>query len=69
MFIVGKVLKVSSLASLIGLVALIISSYIIHPDMPVIHAHAPIWIISFIIFYKHIPNIIRLLKKEEAKVV
>ncbi len=68
-FISGKVLKVSSLSSLIGLSIFIISSYIIHPDIPIIHTHAPIWIISFIIFYKHIPNIIRLLKREEAKVV
>ncbi|NOZ90850.1 MAG: glycerol-3-phosphate 1-O-acyltransferase PlsY [Epsilonproteobacteria bacterium] len=68
-FIAGKALKISSLSSLIGLVALLISSYIIHPDMPEIHSHAPIWIIAFIIFYKHIPNIIRLFKKEEAKVV
>jgi len=67
--IAGKVLKISSLSSLIGLTALVISSYIIHSDMPVIDAHAPVCIIAFIIFYKHIPNIIRLFKKEEAKVV
>ena len=68
-FIAGKTLKISSISSLIGLVALVISSYIIHPDIPIIHVHAPICIIAFIIFYKHIPNIIRLFKKEEAKVV
>jgi len=68
-FVAGKVFKISSLSSLIGLVALLISSYIIHPDMPTIHAHAPIWIIGFIIFYKHIPNIVRLFKKEEIAVI
>jgi len=68
-FIAGKLLKISSLSSLIGLVALLIASYIIHPDMPTIHAHAPIWIIAFIIFYKHIPNIVRLFKHEEAQVI
>ncbi len=68
-FIAGKVLKISSLSSLIGLTALLISSYIIHPDIPNIHAHAPIWIIAFIIFYKHIPNIIRLFKREEGQVI
>jgi glycerol-3-phosphate acyltransferase PlsY len=68
-FIAGKILKISSLSSLIGLTALLIASYIIHPDMPVIHAHAPIWIIAFIIFYKHIPNIVRIFKKEEAQVI
>ena len=67
-FIAGKVLKISSLSSLIGLTSLLITSYIIHPDMPVIHAHAPVWIIAFIIFYKHIPNIVRLFKKEEGRV-
>ena len=65
----GKVLKISSLSSLIGLGALVISAYIIYPTLPGIHAHAPMAIIAFIIFYKHIPNIIRLIKKEEAKVV
>ncbi len=68
-FIAGKTLKISSLSSLIGLVALLISSYIIYPDIEGIHVHAPICIIAFIIFYKHIPNIIRLFKREEAKVV
>lgn len=68
-FIAGKVLKISSLSSLIGLVVLLIASYILYPDMAGIHSHAPIWIIAFIIFYKHIPNIIRLIKKEETKVI
>ena len=68
-FIAGKLLKISSISSLIGLVALLVSSYIIHPDMPVIHAHAPIWIIAFVIFYKHIPNIVRVFKKEETAVI
>lgn len=67
--IAGKVLKISSLSSLIGLVALIISAYIIYPTLPGIHAHAPMMIIAFIIFYKHIPNIVRLIKREEKKVV
>jgi glycerol-3-phosphate acyltransferase PlsY len=68
-FISGKVLKISSLSSLIGLGALVVSSFIIHPDIPTIHTHAPILVITFIILYKHIPNIVRLLKREEAKVV
>jgi len=64
-YISAKVLKISSISSLIGLGALIIASYIIHPNIAVIHTHAPIWIISFIIFYKHTPNILRLFNKEE----
>jgi glycerol-3-phosphate acyltransferase PlsY len=68
-FIAGKVLKISSLSSLIGLVALLISAHALYPTISGIHAHAPVWIIAFIIFYKHIPNITRLIKNEEAKVV
>lgn len=68
-FIAGKVLKISSLSSLIGLIALLIASYLIHPSIEGIASHTPIWIISFIIFYKHIPNIIRVIKKEETKVI
>jgi glycerol-3-phosphate acyltransferase PlsY len=63
-FASAKGLKISSLSSLIGLVALLISSYIIYPNIP----HAPIWVIAFIIFYKHIPNIIRLINKQEGTV-
>jgi glycerol-3-phosphate acyltransferase PlsY len=67
--IAGKILKISSLSSLIGLGALVISAYLLYPTLPGIHAHAPMAIIAFIIFYKHIPNIIRVIKKEEATVV
>lgn len=68
-FIAGKVLKISSLSSLIGLTALIVASYIMYPDVPEIHTHSPIWIIAFVIFYKHVPNIMRLIKKEESQVI
>ncbi len=68
-FLAAKFIKISSLSSLIGLIALLIASFIIHPDIPVIHTHAPIIIIAAIIFYKHIPNIIRLLKGKERRVV
>jgi acyl phosphate:glycerol-3-phosphate acyltransferase len=64
-FISAKVLKVSSLSSLIALIALIIASYVITPDI----AHAPLWIIAWIIFYKHIPNIKRIITKEESAVI
>ena len=64
----AKGLKVSSIASLIGLAAFIIAAYVMYPEVPGIDSHAPIWIIAFIIFYKHTPNIIRLFKKEEGKV-
>ncbi|DAB30802.1 MAG TPA: acyl-phosphate--glycerol-3-phosphate O-acyltransferase [Sulfurimonas sp. UBA12504] len=61
----AKFIRISSLSSLTALAALIIASFILHPDM----AHAPVIIIGIILFYKHIPNIIRLLKGEEKRVV
>jgi glycerol-3-phosphate acyltransferase PlsY len=68
-FIVGKVLKISSLSSLLALCALILSSFIIHPDIDSIKTHAPIFIIAFVIVYKHIPNIVRLFQGKESKVI
>ena len=67
-FIVGKVFKISSLASLAGLAAFLIGAFTIHYDMS-INTHAPVLVICFIIIYKHIPNIKRLFHKEECKVV
>ena len=67
-FLVGKIFKISSIASLCALISFLISSFIIHYDMS-INTHAPIILICFIIFYKHIPNIKRLLSKEECKVI
>ena len=67
--VAGKVLKTSSISSLIGLVALLIASYLLNPTIEGIATHTPICIIAFIIFYKHIPNIMRIINKEEAKVV
>jgi len=63
--IMAKALKISSISSLTGVLALLTSSYFIHPDM----AHAPVVIITIILFYKHIPNIVRLFKGEEKAVV
>jgi glycerol-3-phosphate acyltransferase PlsY len=62
--ITAKTLKISSLSSLAGLSVLMISSFFIHPEMP----HAPVLIIGFILFYKHIPNIIRVFKGEEKRI-
>ncbi len=64
----AKVLKVSSLASLLGLAGVVISAIIFNNGLGV-GSNAPMYIIAFVIYYKHIPNIIRLIKKEEAKVV
>lgn len=61
----AKVLKISSLSSLIALIAMMISSYILAPHI----THAPLWIITGIIVYKHIPNIMRIFNRSEGKVV
>lgn len=68
-FVVGKVLKISSISSLIALFTLLIASFIIHPNLPIVQTHAPILIIAFLIIYKHIPNIIRIFNGKETKVV
>ncbi len=69
-FIFAKVVKISSLSSLIALLSIIISSYILYPDgLPNINTYTPLLLIALIIFYKHIPNIKRLITKEEGKVV
>jgi glycerol-3-phosphate acyltransferase PlsY len=63
----AKVLKVSSLSSLLGLVGVVISAIIFQNGLGV-DSNAPMYIITFIIFYKHIPNIVRLIKGEETRV-
>ncbi|AXX91325.1 acyl-phosphate--glycerol-3-phosphate O-acyltransferase [Malaciobacter molluscorum LMG 25693] len=64
----AKVLKVSSLSSLLGLTAVILSAILFNNGLEV-GSNAPMYIIAFIIYYKHIPNIIRLIKGEEKKVI
>ena len=63
--VLAKTVKISSISSLTGVLALLVSSFFIHPEM----AHAPVVLIVFILFYKHIPNILRLIKGEEKRVV
>ncbi len=64
----AKVLKISSLSSLIGLSAVVISAAFMNNGLN-IGSNAPMYIIAFIIYYKHIPNIIRMIKGEEKKVI
>ena len=64
----AKVLKISSLSSLLGLGAVVISSVVLNDGLNV-NSNVPIYLIAFIIFYKHIPNIVRLIQGKEAKVV
>ena len=63
--VLAKTLKISSVSSLTGVAALLISSFFIHPEM----AHAPVVFIVFVLYYKHIPNIIRVFKGEEKRVI
>ena len=63
--VLAKTLKISSVSSLTGVAALLVSSFFIHPEM----AHAPVVFIVFILYYKHIPNIIRVFKGEEQRVI
>ena len=63
--LLAKTLKISSVSSLTGVAALLVSSFFIHPEM----AHAPVVFIVFILYYKHIPNIIRVFKGEEKRVI
>jgi glycerol-3-phosphate acyltransferase PlsY len=64
----AKVLKISSLSSLLGLIGVVISAIILSNGLGV-NSNAPMYIIAFIIIYKHIPNIIRMIQGQEGKVV
>ena len=63
--VAAKTIRISSLSSMLGLLALVIASFVLHPDM----FHVPVLFIAFILFYKHIPNFIHLIKGEEKRVV
>lgn len=64
----AKVLKISSLSSLLGLAGVIVAALIFNNGLGV-DSNAPMYLIAFIIYYKHIPNIIRLVKGEEKRAV
>ncbi|MCK9373136.1 MAG: glycerol-3-phosphate 1-O-acyltransferase PlsY [Sulfuricurvum sp.] len=62
--VAAKTIRISSLSSMLGLLALVVASFFLHPVI----FHAPVLFIAFILFYKHIPNFIRLFKGEETRV-
>lgn len=68
-FVIGKLSHISSLASIAGLAGFLISNAFLHPNIPDIQSHAPIVIIAIIIIWKHLPNILRLIRGEEKKVL
>ncbi len=67
-FVCAKVLKISSLSSLLGLLSILISINFLYDGLGV-NSNTPVYLIAFIIVYKHIPNIVRLVKGEEKKVI
>ena len=62
--IAAKTIKISSLSSILGVIAVGVCSFVLHPEI----AHAPVVIIILIILYKHTDNIIRLIKGEEKRI-
>lgn len=76
-FIIGKVFKVSSLSSLIGvsvgILTTFITPYIGLPDnisiMAQVGTHTPLIVLLILIIYTHIPNIMRLIRREEGKIL
>lgn len=74
-FVTGKIFKVSSLSSLIGVSIGIISSFFLpnlNPNISIISqvgTHVPLIILLCLIIYTHIPNIIRIITKQESKIL
>ena len=64
----AKVLKISSISSLLGLLAVVIAALVLNNGLE-INSNVPMYLIMFIIYYKHIPNIVRLFKGEEKKAI
>lgn len=68
-FAMAKFLKISSVSSLSGLIGAVAASFFIHPGLGEVNSQIPLILIAFLIFYKHIPNIIRLVKGEEKAAI
>lgn len=64
-----KFVKISSVSSIVALISIFVATYFLNDTFPHINTYAPLYFIAFIIIYKHIPNIIRIFKKEEQRVI
>ncbi len=67
-FVCAKVLKISSLSSLLALISILLSINFLYDGLGV-NSNTPVYLIAFIIVYKHIPNILRLIQGQEKKVI
>ncbi|PAF45337.1 glycerol-3-phosphate 1-O-acyltransferase PlsY [Helicobacter sp. 11S02629-2] len=74
--VVGKVFKISSLSSLLGVLCGVILTFIVPHIIPLpdsiniiaqIHSHVPVVIIALIVIYTHWKNIVRLFTFKEKK--
>ncbi|RLA75398.1 MAG: acyl-phosphate--glycerol-3-phosphate O-acyltransferase [Epsilonproteobacteria bacterium] len=63
----AKLFKISSISSLAALAGIMLSAIVLNDGLG-INSNAPLYIIIFIIFYKHIPNIIRVFQGKEKKI-
>jgi glycerol-3-phosphate acyltransferase PlsY len=63
-----KITKISSLSSLLGLTSILISANFLHPLGLGINTLVPIYMIAFIIIYKHLPNLMRLIQVQEKRI-
>ena len=76
--IVGKVFKVSSLSSLLGVLSGVMLSFIVPALVPLpaaidinqqLGTHTPLVVLAALIFYTHLENIYRLITRQERKVL